>query len=116
MFEVGTSSMFATHAGGMAFLEYDFLDQNQNWHGTSAASSADNSDKRLRTNFVTAGLQYTFNRSWGIIAQLPFAQRFFKTTADDGSIVGFDHSALGDLRVEGVYTGLSPERLDDEPR
>jgi len=109
VFEVGTGSMFASHPGGMAFLEYDYLGQNQNWHGTSAAPAADNDDKRLRTHFVTAGLQYTFNRQWGLIAQLPFAQRFFKTAGDDGEIDSFDHSALGDLRIEGVYTGLSED-------
>ncbi len=110
VFEVGTSSMFATHPGAMVFLEYDFLDQNQNWHGTSAAPASHNSDKRLRTNFITAGLQYTFNRSWSVLAELPSAQRFFKTADEDtGQIETFDHSGLGDLRIEGIYTGISPD-------
>jgi hypothetical protein len=109
VFEVGTSSMFPAHAGGTLFLEYDFLDQNQDWHANSTAPAAALKDKRLRTHFVTLGLQYVFNRSWGVIAELPFAQRTFRTTADTGGIVTFDHGAVGDLRLEGIYTGLSPD-------
>jgi hypothetical protein len=110
VFEVGTSSMFQTHKGGMVFLEYDFLDQNQNWHGTSAAPAANNDDKRLRTHFVTLGLQYLFNRSWGLVAEVPTAERFFKTTDDTtGNVESFTHGALGDARLEGIYTGFSPD-------
>jgi hypothetical protein len=109
VFEVGTSSMYQTHPGGMVFLEYDFLDQNQNWHSTSAAPAANNDDKRLRTHFVTLGLQYMFNRSWGILLDVPTAERFFKTREDAGNIASFDHGALGDIRVQGIYSGFSPD-------
>src|SRR5271154_94625 len=63
VFDVGTSSMFPEGQGGMVFLEYDYQDQNQNWHGTSSAPAANNDDKEIRTHFVTLGLQYMFDRS-----------------------------------------------------
>ena len=40
IFDVGTSSMFPNHAGWMAYVDYDFQDQNQNWSGTSPAAAS----------------------------------------------------------------------------
>jgi hypothetical protein len=104
VFDVGTSSMFPNGSGGMAFLQYDYQDQNRNWSGSSQAPAANNDDKEIRTDFVTAGFQYLFNRSWGVQAQLPFAYRYFKTK--DGATTW---GSLGDIRVEGLYTGFSPD-------
>ena len=101
VFDVGTSSMFPNGAGGMAFLQYDYQDQNRNWSGTSQAPSGNNDDKEIRTDFITAGLQYMFNSSWGVQAQVPFAYRYFRT--DAGSTTW---GSLGDIRVEGLYTGF----------
>lgn len=109
VFDVGTSAMFPSDSGGTAFLEYDYMDQDHNWSGTSGAPSSNNDDKKIRTSFVTAGLQYMFNRSWGMEAEIPYWQREFKTTEDDGAIDDFNHGALGDIRLRGVYTGFSPD-------
>jgi hypothetical protein len=110
LFDVGTSSMFAGHAGGMLFVEDDYMDQNQNWSGTSKAAAANNGDKQIRTQFGSVGGQYQFNRSWGAMVDLPYWDRHFKTTdADTGQIVGFTHGAIGDVRLRGVYTGFSDD-------
>lgn len=111
VFDVATSSMFPEGAGGMVFLEYDYQDQDRNWHGTSGAPAADNDDKEIRTHFVTAGLQYLFDRSWGIQVEVPYDDRYFKTTggASGSDIVALDWAALGDIRVEGIYTGFSED-------
>jgi len=110
VFEVGTSSMFPTEAGGMVFLEYDYMDQYKNWSGDDRAPSANNSDKEIRTHFMTAGLQYMFSRSWGLQVEVPVWNRYFKTTdPDTGNIVSFDHTDLSDIRVKGIYTGFSPD-------
>jgi hypothetical protein len=101
VFDVGTSSMFPNGQGGMAFLQYDYQDQNRNWSGSSQASAANNDDKEIKSDFVTVGLQYMFNSSWGVQAQVPFAYRYFKTA--DGST---SWGSLGDIRVEGIYTGF----------
>jgi hypothetical protein len=106
VFDVGTSSMFPNGAGGMAFLQYDYQDQNRNWSGSSQAPAANNDDKEIRTDFVTAGLQYMFNSSWGLQFQVPFDYRYFKTKNDMGNIVSTSWGSLGDIRVEGIYTGF----------
>jgi hypothetical protein len=105
VFDVGTSSMFPNGQGGMAFLQYDYQDQNRNWSGSSQAPAANNDDKEIRTDFVTAGLQYMFNSSWGVQAQVPFAYRYFKTA--DGST---SWGSLGDIRIEGIYTGFMADQ------
>ena len=108
-FDIGTSAMFPTDEGGMTYLEYDFMDQNRNWSGTSHAPAANNNDKQIRTHFITAGVQYMFNRKWGLSAEVPYWQRHFKTTDDSGNIVDFSHDAIGDVRLRALYTGLSPD-------
>ena len=109
VFSVGTSSLLPGGTGGTAFLEYDLLNQTQNWHGTSSAPAANNDDKNVRSDFYTAGLQYMFNRSWGASIAIPYTDRLFVTTQGDGSIAGFHHDTLGDIRLMGMYTGFSDD-------
>lgn len=109
VFDVGTSSMLPTHQGGMAFVEYDFMNQSKNWSGTSNAPSANNSDKDIKTSFFTAGAQYMFSRAWGAEVEVPYWERHFTSTDDNGDIVSFDHSAFGDVRVKAIYSGFSPD-------
>jgi hypothetical protein len=106
VFDVGTSSMFPSGGGGMAYLQYDFQDQNHNWSSTSQAPAANNGDKQIETDFVTAGFQYMFNRSWGVQLEVPYDYRTFKTTsaALGNPITTINWGALGDIRVEGIYT------------
>ncbi|MGH8401223.1 MAG: hypothetical protein ACRESU_08990, partial [Gammaproteobacteria bacterium] len=105
----GTSSLLPTGAGGTAYFEYDYMNQDRNWNGTSSAPLADNGDKDIRSDFYTAGLQYMFNRDWGIHISVPYTQRSFTTTLDAGGIGTFDHGAIGDIRVVGVYSGFSDD-------
>jgi hypothetical protein len=109
VFEVGTSAMFPTHPGGMAFLEYDHMNQNRNWSGTSPSTADNNSDKELLTDFFTVGYQYMFDRRWGVMAELPYTNRYFKTTDSNGDVVGFNHSAVGDIRLRVLYTRFSDD-------
>jgi len=108
VFEVGTNSMIPTHPGGMIYTEYDYLNQDRNWSGTSPSNADNNPDKKLVSDFFSISAQYMFNRSWGIDGELPFTDRFFKTTEDDGQVEGFTHSAMGDIRIRGIYSGFSP--------
>jgi hypothetical protein len=108
VFSVGAGSMFPTQQGGMGFLEYDYMNQNRNWSGTSQAPAGNNEDKDIRTSFVTAGAQWMYNRSWGISMEVPYWNRQF-TTDDGGSPATFKHPSIGDIRVSGLYTGLSPD-------
>ena len=101
VFDVGTSSMFPTGEGGMAFLNYAYQDQNRNWSGTSQAPAANNDDKDIETHFVTFGLHYMFNRSWGAQVEVPYDFRYFKS--EDGAR---RWNQLGDIRLRGIYTGF----------
>jgi hypothetical protein len=111
IFEVGTSSMLPTSEGGMLFFNDDYQDQNHNWSGTSEAPAANNDDKEISTNFFTTGLQYMFNRSWGAQIEIPYDTRYFKTTggASGDDIVSLRWSQLGDIRIQGIYTGFSSD-------
>jgi len=108
VFDVATSSMFPEGQGGTAFVQYAYQDQDRNWHGSSEASAADNDDKRIETDFVTFGLQYMFNRSWGAQLQVPYDYRSFKT-AESGSTETRNWSQLGDIRLEAIYTGFTED-------
>jgi hypothetical protein len=108
VFDVATSSMLPNGQGGMAWLQYDFQDQNRNWSGTGMAPAANNGDKEIKTDFMTAGLQYMFNSNWGFQFELPYDYRTFKTTsaAPGNPIATINWGALGDIRLEGSYTGF----------
>ena len=70
------------------------------------APAANNDDKEIETSFVTFGLQYMFNDKWGAQLDVPFASRRFQKDDGTGSIVTHDWSQLGDIRLEGIYTGF----------
>lgn len=110
VFDVGGPEMMPTNKGGEAFVEYDYMDQNTNWSGGSSAPAANNSDKEIRTHFITAGLKYTINQDWGALIEVPVWNREFHTENAAGTGVDrFNHTALGDVRLMGVYSGLTKD-------
>jgi len=108
-FDVQTSAMLPTQPGGMVSLEYDFMDQKQNWGGLTKGASDVNGDKQIRTNFVTAGVQYMFDKDWGFNVDIPYWNRYFKTTDGNGNVGDFTHSGVGDIRVRGIYSGFASD-------
>lgn len=108
VFDVGGNSMLPDGAGGMAYVGYDYQDQNHNWSGTSQAPDWANNDKEIKTDFTDIGLQYMFNRSWGVQVELPYDYRTFKTIsgAPGNPITTLKWDALGDVRIHGLYTGF----------
>jgi hypothetical protein len=109
VFDVGTSALMPTRTGGLAYLEYDFMNQNKNWSGSKRAPDDNNTDKQIRTSFFTGGVQYMVDRSWGYMVDVPVWARHFETTDANGNVAGFDHASIGDIRVRGVYAGFSQE-------
>ena len=112
MFDVGSFAMIPTHPGAMIDVEDDYQDQSQNWVGSSAAPAANNTDKEIETHFAGVGLQYNFNGDWGMSIKVPYWFRTFRT--DIGvpgapDVETYRHSALGDIRVLGTYTGFSAD-------
>ena len=104
VFDVATSSMFPSGAGGMAYLNYNYQNQNQGWNGNSSAPTAD--DKKIETHFVTAGMQYMFNRSWGAQIEIPVVNRTFDSAANAGPVTW---TGLGDIRLQAIYTGFAED-------
>ncbi|HSZ12373.1 MAG TPA: hypothetical protein VK759_09360 [Rhizomicrobium sp.] len=108
VFDVGTSTLLPSGPGGTAFLEYDFLNQTTNWSGEHAAPSANNDDKHIRSDFMLAGGQYMFDEDWGAMVEVPVTHRTFVTTDPDNTGT-FSHTAPGDIRLMGVYSGFSSD-------
>lgn len=106
VFEVGGGTMMPSGETASAFVRYDYLDQSENWSGTRGAPLADNDDKRITTDFVSLGGQYMFDADWGAMVEVPVWNRLFRTESDEG-VQSFRHAALGDIRLMGVYSGLS---------
>lgn len=103
--------MLPTGSGIMTYVDYDYQDQDHNWSGSSEAPAADNPDKDIRTSWVTFGYQDMFNRTWGIRLEIPYEERHFVTVsnAPGGPLTDLNFSGFGDMRIEGVYTGFSPD-------
>ncbi|HEY4001073.1 MAG TPA: hypothetical protein VGO93_19545 [Candidatus Xenobia bacterium] len=117
IFDVGdVYSMAPTNpTGGILWFRYAYMNQNQNWEGSHPAPASDNPDKDLETNFYFLGGQYTFNRQWTVMAELPAFGRKF-TSTDDGTVQGPDGSlytaglfSLGDFKLMADYTGVSKD-------
>ena len=106
VFDVATSSMLPNGTGGMAWLQYDYMDQNQDWHAFEPAAASLNDDKEIQTHFITAGVQYMFNQSWGAQVEIPYDFRYFKGTDNGLEIASHSWSQLGDIRLEGIYAGF----------
>jgi hypothetical protein len=119
----------ASSSGLKMDLRYDYLDQDQLRAGTDtitpeAASRLVNANGRqeveqyTRNDYLTLGLNYSFNPDWGVAVQLPYIDRSHGTlgTASDGITGGpgggqyLSHtSSLGDVKVVGHYQGFDPD-------
>ena len=109
VFDVGGTPTVISGSGGSVSLQYGFMDQNHNMSGTRSSPNANNDDKEVRSNFVVTGVQYMFNRNWGVMVDIPITNRLFRTEDGGPAVTSADHTAFGDIRVMGVYTGLSPD-------
>ncbi|NBR47661.1 hypothetical protein EBU02_02225 [bacterium] len=107
-YDVGTSSNFPSGKGGMLWTEYDFVSQSQNWSGTHSSAADNNEHKLIQSSWLSGGFQYFFNNSWGISAVVPYANRIVTAEEDHGPITT-KWWGLGDIRVNGYYTGFSPD-------
>jgi hypothetical protein len=112
VFDVGTASMIPMQTGGRIWLEDDYMNQMENYVGSSQGPSSANTDKEIQTNFGWGGADYQFNSNWGASLKVPYWDRLFRTdigTPAAPDVTSFRHSALGDIRVEGRFTGFSSD-------
>jgi hypothetical protein len=110
VFDVGAGSLVTPGKSFVLSLEYDFLDQTQNWSGDSRARATNNADKRILTHFIKLDGEFMVNHDWTVMVDIPIADRHFNTLNDDGVTLGkFHDTALGDVRITADYTGLSDD-------
>jgi len=111
VFEVDTAALFPEGSGGQVWLQYEFMDQHINFHATQPASAFYNNDKYIRTNFMEAGVQYMFNRSWGAMIEVPYWVRDYMGDyeGNNDDIHWYQNNSIGDIRIQGMYTGLSED-------
>ncbi len=108
VFSVGNKWMMAASEGFKLSFQYSYMDQNKNWNGLNTAPAYLNEDREVRTSFYTFGFQYMPDREWGIMLEAPMWNRYF-STFDDGSLSSVNHLSFGDVRITGMYTGLSED-------
>jgi hypothetical protein len=111
VFEVGTASLFPQGTGGQVWLQYEFMDQYITWHAKEPASAIYNNDKYIRTNFMEFGGQYMFTRNWGAMLEVPYWVRDYKGAYEGNTedIQWHQNNSIGDIRIQGMYTGLSED-------
>jgi hypothetical protein len=99
--------------GGRIFTEWWHSNQNANWIGSSKGPASANSDKQVVTNWYTVGLQYMFNRDWGVMMRVPYVTRAFSTDTnfpnDPPMVQTFNSRSFGDVEVMGMYTGFAAD-------
>jgi hypothetical protein len=131
----GTSYNFPDGVGGMAWMQYNFESQSQNYSGFNKAPADANHDKLIQTSTMMAGLQYFWNEKWGFQLLVPSANTLYRYAAHDGDHSGetaeehADHAeeghaeehegekvvtkqwwAMGDIRLNAIWTGLSKDQ------
>jgi hypothetical protein len=98
----------------MVYGEYNFSSQSQNWNNLAPSAAVNNDDKLIQTSWITAGFQYFWNNKWGVEMIVPSANRIFIKSNDDpnaspGSTITTKWWSIGDVRLNGYYTGFSPD-------
>jgi len=109
VFEVGPNMILSMSPGVTLFSEFDFMDQNTNWSGTARAPATASDDKEIKSEFFTFGGSAVIDQDWSVVAEIPVSNRTFKNDTGDGSTDTFHHAALGDIRLMGIYSGLSDD-------
>ncbi len=101
--------MMPISSGYGIYLHYDFMDQAKNWGNWRMAPADANDDREIRTSFYTLSIQDMIDRDWGVMVEAPLWDRYYSSFGEDGSVGSVTHMAFGDVRVTGMYTGLSED-------
>ncbi len=109
VFTVGSRWMMPISAGYSVSLQYDYMDQSSAWGNWRTVSPESIPDQEIRTHFYTAGFQFMPDRNWGVMVELPVWDRYVRTTNEEGDPYEVHHTSLGDVRLSGLFTGLSED-------
>jgi len=112
------SQGFAASTGLRMDLRFDYFDQDQLRSGTSSVardSLTFPNDSEVQQSTVnrnySLGLDYSFNKQWGINIQLPWSDRSHSTIAEGDTGVSTSHdNGIGDLRILGRYQGFDAQQ------
>lgn len=130
--DVGTSYNFPDGVGGMAWMQYNFESQSQNYSGFNKAPADTNHDKLIQTSTMIAGFQYFWTEKWGFQLLVPSANTLYRYTPHNGDHAGEaadahaeeghaeEHEgekvitkqwwAMGDIRLNAIWTGLAKDQ------
>jgi hypothetical protein len=106
-------------SGGWRFdLRDDYFDQSQLRSGTDAvtrSSLALPNDQEIQqytiNRNVTASVDYSPNKDWGINVSLPYFNRSHATIGEGDTEISTSHdNGIGDLRVVARYSGFDAQR------
>jgi hypothetical protein len=119
--DVGTSYLFPNGPGGIAWTQYTFMSQSQNWQGLKKVGkgAGRNHDELLQTSWLTQGVQYYWNNNWGASLTVPYAQRLYRYQAASDIVLPNGKKkhvhtptntqwwGMGDIQLNALYTGFS---------
>jgi hypothetical protein len=135
-YNVGTSYNFPNGPGGLVWTEYDYIGQSQNWSGLGPAGADNNPHKLIQTSWLQGGMQYFWNNKWGASLIVPSANRIVRAQTENGvevqqgapaaapadgeeaapaqapskpTVATKQWWSMGDIRLNGYYTGFSPD-------
>ncbi|MGA0586897.1 hypothetical protein ACO2Q2_07185 [Dyella sp. KRB-257] len=111
------SQGYATSRGFHLSLREDYFNQSrliEGSHRIAVGSIALPSDEELQRKTVNRntllGIDYSFNRAWGLSLQLPWFSRYHETWPEgETTLSSSDGRGLGDVRVLVRYQGFRPD-------
>ena len=113
VFDVGDNALIpmTSDHGVTVFYRFSSMVQDRNHENGHAADPADNSDKRIATDFHTFGAQVRIAPMWTVMAELPVYARRFTTTGSDAQgndvVETVPLTAAGDAMVRLTWSGLA---------
>jgi hypothetical protein len=111
--DVSTNALIPNGKGGLAFLEYDYINQDRNWNKEKSAPAANNNDKKVLTQMLVAGIQYNFNQDWGLMLRVPYVFRRAKIEHHhimSSRLLDNSENSVGDIRLTANYSSFSSSR------
>ncbi|MEW5835875.1 MAG: hypothetical protein AB1832_12485 [Pseudomonadota bacterium] len=111
------SQGYATSRGLHLSLREDYFDQSRLVSGSDRVAigsltlpSEQEVQRRTINRNTLLGLDYSFNRAWGLSVQLPWFSRDHQTWPEGETTLSSSHGqGIGDIRVVARYQGFSPD-------
>lgn len=100
-------------SGLSVYARWSTMDQGQNREAGHVASAADNTDKRIQTDFYTLGINYVIKHKWMVMVDVPLYDRKFTTSTADPNgnpvVERVRLTDLGDAVLRVQYAGFAAD-------